>query len=135
MAIRIHTFTPEELADTSLQAAMFRPRGAIAGVPYLLVEEASAFGLPQTVGLPLTELRDALAALPGPPEPTTVAGWNERALARRRAVKERQGIQGLRCSACGGELVDTHPDVLLASNPPKKRLDCPACSNIEYVYV
>lgn len=134
MAIRIHTFTPEELADTSLQATMFRPRGAIAGVPYLLIEEASAFGLPQTVGLPLTELRDALAALPGPPEPTTVAEWNERAISRRRAAKDDHVIKGLPCPKCGEILVDTEPNCLLASNPPKKRLDCPACKNIEYVF-
>lgn len=135
MSLRIHTFTPEELADDSLHAQMARPSNVVPGVPYLLTESPTFMGLSATTGIPLTELRDALAALDAVPRPTTVAEWNERALARRQAMKENVGVRGLACSKCGVELVDTQPNWTLASSPPKKRLDCPACENIEYIYV
>jgi DNA-directed RNA polymerase subunit RPC12/RpoP len=35
---------------------------------------------------------------------------------------------GIACPECGGELVDSEPNTTLTSNPPQKRIHCPACS-------
>lgn len=37
-----------------------------------------------------------------------------------------------RCSKCGGELIIDH-EVLLLSNPPKYKLTCKKCNNVEYI--
>lgn len=130
--MEIKTYTDAELAEP--QTLKQAPSGAQPGVPYLIIRVPYQ-GVRLAMALPLTELRDALAALPGPERPTTVAAWNERALARRQAAKENVGITGLKCTACGGVLVDTEPNCVFACSPPKKRLDCRDCQNIEYVYV
>ena len=48
--------------------------------------------------------------------------------ARREAIlraREDRHKTGIACPQCGTELRNTEPGVLLASNPPQVRLDCP----------
>lgn len=35
---------------------------------------------------------------------------------------------GIECPECGGELMDSYPNVTLTSNPPKKSIHCPKCN-------
>lgn len=39
---------------------------------------------------------------------------------------ERVGT-GVQCPACGDELIETNPGVLLMSNPAQKSVHCPTC--------
>lgn len=34
---------------------------------------------------------------------------------------------GVECPSCGEELIETHPGVILTSNPPQKLVHCPKC--------
>lgn len=119
---------------------ILRPREGLHLIVELTIDAepsvpGDALEEPLTAAIPLDVLRDALATLHHAPGPTTVEEWNARAVARIKAARASQEIKGLKCPKCGGELVDTEPRCILASNPPKKRLDCMACQNIEYVYV
>jgi len=34
---------------------------------------------------------------------------------------------GVKCDDCGTEMILPQPDVVLTSNPPKMRVECPSC--------
>lgn len=39
---------------------------------------------------------------------------------------------GLACDKCGHELIDSSPNVMLASNPPQLNVHCPKCGFTGY---
>ena len=48
---------------------------------------------------------------------------------RDQSYRDRTGPRpnGIECDKCGGELVDSNPNVMLASCPPQMDVHCPAC--------
>lgn len=65
------------------------------------------------------------------PKLKTLAAHNAaitQARAKRKAKETPQGrLNGIECPLCKAELMDTHPNVILASDPPQKQVHCPAC--------
>ncbi len=50
--------------------------------------------------------------------------------AERMRIYDRQripGKNGIDCPECGGDLMDTDPNVTLTSLPPKKNIHCTKC--------
>jgi DNA-directed RNA polymerase subunit RPC12/RpoP len=42
--------------------------------------------------------------------------------------RDMRNRNGLECPKCKRELVDSNPNVVLTSNPPKKHVHCPHCT-------
>jgi len=40
---------------------------------------------------------------------------------------------GIECPDCGAELIEPNPGIMLACNPPKKAVNCPACAYRSYI--
>lgn len=132
--LEIKTFTQAELDEANSRIFTCLPIGVLPNTPYLIARVPGTIGGTEVAAIPLTELRDALAALPPPPGPRTVEEWNTRRREEIRAARGAQKVTGLICPACGeADLEDTQPGVLLMSNPAQKRLDCPACHHIAYI--
>ena len=64
----------------------------------------------------------------------TLQDHNEQRREAIRKAREDRHKTGIACPKCGTELYNQHPDLLLASNPPQVRLDCPNpdCKHIAY---
>lgn len=67
-----------------------------------------------------------------PPKLKTLAQHNAAitmARAQRKAKATPQGKpNGIACPMCrNGELMDTNPNIMLASDPPQMDVHCPAC--------
>jgi hypothetical protein len=84
---------------------------------------------PLTVGkkmvtMPLSDLASAVEPL------QSLESFN----AERRKVYESDWprptpkLNGISCPKCGTELVDSDPNITLASNPPQKSVRCPSCA-------
>lgn len=52
--------------------------------------------------------------------------------AEKKQLRENHGT-GIQCPACGDELIETNPGVLLLSYPPKKDVHCPTCKYKNYI--
>lgn len=47
-------------------------------------------------------------------------------------MEKKQKFNGLKCPKCGGDLIDSRPDWLLVSNPPKLNVNCIKCDYTGY---
>ena len=43
-------------------------------------------------------------------------------------LREHHGT-GIQCPACGDELVESNPGVILTTNPARKAVHCPTCKH------
>lgn len=62
----------------------------------------------------------------------SLASWNAERRERYYAPAAKDVPNGIACPQCGGELVDSHPNVVLTSLPPKKDVHCPHCGHTDY---
>lgn len=56
----------------------------------------------------------------------------EEELLRKAALKSKYRLNGMKCPKCEKELVDTNPNRLLLSSPPKKEVLCQSCGYSGY---
>ena len=53
---------------------------------------------------------------------------------QRAKFTQQEGpvLNGIACPECGAELMDTHPNITLLSNPPQKNVKCSKCDYSGY---
>lgn len=63
----------------------------------------------------------------------TLKEHNKQRTELHRNVNSNEPVMnGIACPKCGSELYDTHPNMILASNPPKKNINCEYCEYTGY---
>ena len=63
----------------------------------------------------------------------SLSSFNENATSRHIPTMAPQ-LNGIECPRCRKELFDTHPMVVLTSDPPKKSIHCSHCGYVGYRY-
>jgi ssDNA-binding Zn-finger/Zn-ribbon topoisomerase 1 len=61
--------------------------------------------------------------------------YNAEVIQRIKEAKAKAHLSGVGCPECGTEMEIPNPDMLLTSNPPKKRVKCPKCGHDGYMIV
>lgn len=61
--------------------------------------------------------------------------WNTEATiayTNKVSSKKYEMLNGIECPKCGCELMDTNPNIVLSTIPPKKHIHCSNCDYKEY---
>ena len=56
----------------------------------------------------------------------------EKSLDNSFIISKSPQLNGIACPKCGAELLDTHPTMVLYSNPPQKNIHCGECGYVGF---